>query len=104
MHSALLVAPPYLDPDWILGPDDRPGEHFPRFVHRERLPLRTIVVASRTDPWATYEQSATYASDWGAELVDAGDAGHLDTAAGYGPWPAGERLLADLLGRDPRVR
>lgn len=23
--------------------------------------------------------------------------GHLNTASGHGPWPAGERLLADLL-------
>ncbi|MFB9360579.1 alpha/beta hydrolase [Amorphoplanes nipponensis] len=34
--------------------------------------------------------------DWGAELVDAGDAGHLETASGYGPWPDGERLVAAL--------
>ncbi|MFI6762269.1 alpha/beta hydrolase [Micromonospora sp. NPDC050417] len=50
------------------------------------------------DPHATFAQVATYAAAWGAELVDAGDAGHLNTAAGYGPWLAGERLLADLLG------
>lgn len=97
VHAALLVAPPYLDPEWTPGPDDPPEERFPAVVHIGRLPFRTVVVASRTDPWATYEQSASYASGWGATLVDAGDAGHINTAAGYGPWPAGERLLADLL-------
>lgn len=98
VHAALLVTPPYLDPTWTPGPDDPPQERFPTVVHTAPLPFRAVVVASRTDPAATFEQVAAYASAWGAELVDAGDAGHLNTASGYGPWPAGERLLADLLG------
>jgi serine hydrolase len=53
-------------------------------------------VASRTDPHATFSQARDYADAWGARLVDARDAGHIATADGYGPWPAGERLLADL--------
>jgi predicted alpha/beta hydrolase family esterase len=36
------------------------------------------------------------AQAWGSSLVDAGDAGHLNTDAGYGPWPAGERMLMNL--------
>ncbi|KXK59959.1 hypothetical protein AWW66_21310 [Micromonospora rosaria] len=64
---------------------------------RARLPFRSIVVASRTDPSATVDQVHGYARDWGAELYDAGEAGHLDTASGYGPWPAGELLLRRLV-------
>jgi predicted alpha/beta hydrolase family esterase len=60
------------------------------------LPFRTILVASRTDPYTTFAQFQSYASDWGAELFDAGDAGHLGTANGYGPWPDGERLVEAL--------
>ncbi len=29
--------------------------------------------------------------------MDAGDAGHLNTASGYGPWPAGLALLREWL-------
>ncbi|MBO4210108.1 RBBP9/YdeN family alpha/beta hydrolase [Micromonospora echinofusca] len=95
VRAALLVAPPHLDPRWRPGPDDPPDE--PAWVMpRRRLPFRAVVVASRTDPWATFDQARGYAGDWGADLVDAGDAGHLDTASGYGPWPEGERLLASL--------
>ena len=36
------------------------------------------------------------AADWGAELYDAGDVGHLNPAAGYGPWPEGTKLLERL--------
>lgn len=77
--AALLVAPPF-------SPD----------LPRAKLPFKTIVVASRTDPYATFAQSQAYAEDWGAELVDAGDAGHIDTSAGYGPWPDGEHLVRSL--------
>lgn len=95
VRAALLVAPPYLDPAWRPGPGDPAGEQT-WVMPRHRLPFRTVVVASRTDPHATFEQVAGYAADWGGQLVDAGDAGHLTTADGYGPWPAGERLVADL--------
>ncbi len=95
VRAALLVTPPYLDPEWTPGPHDVPDD-VPWVMPRHRLPFRTVVVASRTDPAATFEQARGYAEDWGAELYDAGDAGHLDTAAGYGPWPAGERLVAAL--------
>jgi predicted alpha/beta hydrolase family esterase len=30
--------------------------------------------------------------------VDAGDSGHVNADAGLGPWPLGERLLAELRG------
>jgi uncharacterized protein len=78
--GALLVTPPHLDG---IGP-------------REKLPFRATLVASRTDPYTSFAQFEQFAADWGAELVDAGDAGHLETASGYGPWPAGERLVAAL--------
>ncbi|GAA1751461.1 MFS transporter [Luedemannella helvata] len=94
--AALIVAPPYLDPDWD-EPD--PTVRLPPVNRLDPLPFPTVVVASRTDPICPYERAEEMAAAWGARLVDAGDAGHLNTAAGYGPWPAGERLLADLLDR-----
>lgn len=95
VQAALLVTPPYLDPDWRPGPGDNPDFAFGA-VPRERLPFRTILVASRTDPYTTFPQFEQYAADWGAELFDAGDAGHVETASGYGPWPDGERLVDSL--------
>ena len=89
--GALLVAPP--DVLLVAPPDvDREGWAPPR----DRLPFQTIVVASRSDPHATYAWTRERAADWGADLVDAGDAGHINTASGYGPWPGGEELIARL--------
>ncbi|GIH03152.1 alpha/beta hydrolase [Rhizocola hellebori] len=86
VQAALLVTPPYVD------------KHWPSFglVPRQRLPFRTILVASHTDPYTSFAQFQRYADDWGAELFDAGEAGHLETASGYGPWPDGERLVETL--------
>ncbi|GIF95834.1 RBBP9/YdeN family alpha/beta hydrolase [Catellatospora citrea] len=95
VRAALLVTPPYIDPLWSPGPD-RPSDSVFGTVPRWPLPFRTVLVASRTDPYTTFAQFEQYAADWGAELYDAGDAGHLETADGYGPWPDGERLVAAL--------
>jgi predicted alpha/beta hydrolase family esterase len=86
------VAPPYVDPQWT----DAEGDTTDWSTLQQRLPFRAIVVASRTDPHAPFAASQALAAHWGAELVDAGDAGHIDTSSGYGPWPEGERLLATL--------
>jgi predicted alpha/beta hydrolase family esterase len=96
VRAALLVTPPYIDPAWKAEPGDHPDGGVWAPVPRARLPFRAVLVASRTDPYTTFAQFAQYAEDWGAELFDAGDAGHIETASGHGPWPDGERLVAEL--------
>jgi uncharacterized protein len=64
--------------------------------HSTPLPFLSVVVASRTDPYLSVERATEFAQAWGSSLVDAGDAGHLNTDAGYGPWPEGERILMKL--------
>ncbi|WP_203788842.1 RBBP9/YdeN family alpha/beta hydrolase [Paractinoplanes rishiriensis] len=91
VRAALLVTPPYIDG----AEPDEPGD-VPWVVPRGRLPFPAVLVASRTDPYTSFAQFEQFAADWGAELVDAGDAGHLDTAGGFGPWPDGERLVTEL--------
>jgi uncharacterized protein len=54
-------------------------------------------VASRNDPFTDFERSRVLAEAWGSRFVDAGNSGHLNADAGFGPWPLGEELLAELL-------
>lgn len=63
---------------------------------RSPLPFPSLVAASRNDPLATYERVAGMASAWGSHLVDLGGVGHLNPAAGYGPWPRAHTLLTQL--------
>ncbi|WP_281179099.1 alpha/beta hydrolase [Actinoplanes sp. NBRC 101535] len=81
VQAALLATPP-----WV-----------PELTPEQKLPFRSLLVASSNDPHATLEQSERLARDWGAEFVDAGAVGHLDSASGFGPWPQGEKLLQRLV-------
>jgi predicted alpha/beta hydrolase family esterase len=70
-----------------------------RPVPQRGLPFPSVVVASHTDEYVTFPRAEALANAWGSRLADAGEAGHLNTAAGYGPWPSGRRLLTDLIER-----
>jgi uncharacterized protein len=68
-----------------------------RPVPQSRLPFSSVVVASHTDEYVTFPRARAFADAWGSTLLDAGDAGHLNTTAGYGPWPSGRRLLTEFM-------
>jgi predicted alpha/beta hydrolase family esterase len=93
VSAALLVAP--ADVEAETAPQEVRGF---RPVPLAALPFTSVLVASRTDRSVSFARATRFAHSWGSSLVDAGDAGHLNTVAGYGPWPAGERILMDLVG------
>lgn len=91
VRAALLVAPPDVD---------RPGAHrlVRPFAPAPRRPLLfpSLLVASRTDPYATFASQTALATAWEARLIDAGDAGHINAEAGVEDWPDGIALLDRL--------
>lgn len=91
IRGALLVAPS--DP---LGPAYPAGPTGFAPVPLDRLPFRSIVVASTDDEYVTMDQARAYADAWGSEFVDAGALGHINSASGLGEWPFGYALLQDL--------
>lgn len=91
--GALLVAPADVErEDWI-SPELQDFTPMPL----GRLPFRTVVVASMNDPYMTIERARFVAKAWGAGLVNTGSCGHINVASGFGPWPAGERILDELV-------
>lgn len=90
--GAFLVAPPDLD-DTARVPEVLAGLRVPTAP----LPFASLVIASRTDPLCPYARAEAIAAAWGAPLVDAGDAGHIDAQAGFGPWPEGLMRFAGFL-------
>jgi len=66
-------------------------------IPRRPLSFPATVVASRNDPLAAFDKVAELAGAWGARLHDAGDVGHLNPAAGFGPWPEGARLWREMI-------
>lgn len=93
--GAFFVAPPD-----VANPAVRP-RHLMTFgpYPREPLPFPAIVIASRNDPYCSFEVAEDIAAAWGALFIDAGKAGHLNEAAGYGPWPEGSITFAKFLSR-----
>jgi predicted alpha/beta hydrolase family esterase len=65
-------------------------------IPRGPLPFPCIVAASRNDPLASADRISGLARDWDAHVVDAGEVGHLNPAAGFGPWPQALELIQDL--------
>ena len=64
-----------------------------------KLSFPALLVASRDDSYATYEESTERASALGATLVDAGNSGHINPDSGHGPWPEGLMRFAHYLGQ-----
>ena len=93
VRGAFLVAPPgaaatLSNP----GIDDRFAP-----LPRAPLPFPSVVVASANDPYCPLEEAEDLAYAWGAAFASAGDAGHINTESGHGPWPDGSMRLAMFL-------
>ena len=93
--GAFLVAPPDIEgiagaPEWLT-----PFGPYPR----DPLPFPSLLIASRNDPWCDFTVAEDIAAAWGSLLIDAGEAGHINADAGYGPWPEGSMAFAQFLSR-----
>ena len=93
--AAFLVAPPDLENGSTIAHLLTGFEPLPN----EPLPMPSFLVASRTDPYADFAFAERCALAWGSELVDAGDAGHINPDSGHGPWPEGLLRFGVLLKR-----
>jgi predicted alpha/beta hydrolase family esterase len=100
--GALLATPPDFESPMPEGYPTidalRAGGWLP--VPRQRLPFASIVAASRNDPLGSHERVSALAADWGSQLVDLGEAGHLNPASGYGPWPLAHAFIEQLAQPD----
>jgi len=92
--SAMLVSPS--DVDWVEHIEDPLRDFAP--MPLGRFPFRTIVAASRDDPYVKFERAQFFATEWGAELVDVGAKGHINADSRLGDWPEGLAILKRLTG------
>lgn len=61
-----------------------------------RLGIPSILIASETDPWMSLAGAREMAARLGSAFVNLGDAGHINTAAGFGPWPRAKYFVDTL--------
>lgn len=81
IKGALLVAPSDIE---------APVYTFPSTgfvpIPMERIDFKTIVVTSQDDVWVSLERATYFAEKWGSELLNIGNAGHINADSGYGEW------------------
>ncbi|MFS2224628.1 RBBP9/YdeN family alpha/beta hydrolase [Pantoea sp. B65] len=62
----------------------------------QTLPCPSLLFASRNDPLLPFTRASFWASAWGSSLTDIGEAGHINTEAGFGAWPWGLARVMDF--------
>ena len=62
-----------------------------------RIGVPSIMIGSDTDPWMPLADARELAQRFGSAFVNLGDAGHINTAAGYGPWPRAKYFIDTLV-------
>jgi uncharacterized protein len=71
-----------------------------KFAVAEQLPAGPLppghLIASRSDPWLSWTGAQQWAQRWQLELIDAGDAGHINAESGHGYWRQGWHLFQQL--------
>jgi len=62
----------------------------------DKLTTRSMMLVSRNDPLMSFKRAQFWAACWGSRLIDIGEAGHINTAAGFGEWEYGLTQLAEF--------
>ncbi len=65
-------------------------------VALQKLPFPSVLLGSRNDPYCSVERAQHFASAWGAQFVDCGERGHINSDSGLGVWPKGHAQLMAL--------
>ena len=88
VKAALLVAPPDTEREDIrqMLPGWAP-------IVLQSLPFASTVYASGNDPFCAFQRAQQFATAWGATLLDAGNAGHINAESGLGDWQAAHDQL-----------
>ncbi len=73
-----------------------------RFNAEEDVPqcalgVPSVLVASQNDPFMAYARAEHWAAVWGSELVDLGEAGHINVESGFGRWTYGKDVVLRLV-------
>jgi predicted alpha/beta hydrolase family esterase len=95
--GAFLVAPPDLS-----VPDVRaalPASMIFDAAPTGKIPFHSHLIASSNDPYCSIPAAEALAASWGATFANAGEAGHINSESGHGPWPEGLMSFGGFLAR-----
>ena len=80
-----------------------------KFEVEDRVPtsplgVPSVLVASRNDPFMSFRRAEHWASVWHSELIDIGEAGHINAESGFGRWPYGLEVVSTLVKKADQIR
>ncbi|CAL1517530.1 alpha/beta fold hydrolase [Chitinophaga sp. MM2321] len=87
----------------LVAPADAERTDFPAVasgftpIPLNKLPFKSIVVASTNDEYCTAERAAFFAAHWGSRYVKMGPKGHINADSGLRDWAKGQKLLKELV-------
>jgi uncharacterized protein len=93
IKGALLVAPSDTESE-IYPPGTTGFKPMPIY----KLPFPSIVVTSANDKYVSIDRAKYFANAWGGQLVNIGNAGHINSDSKLGFWEFGLELLKRLDG------
>ncbi|MFC0772692.1 RBBP9/YdeN family alpha/beta hydrolase [Terrimonas alba] len=92
IKGALLVGPSDVE-----APSYPPGTTGFSPMPLFRIPFPSIVIASSNDEYVTMARAKEFAMNWGSELINAGELGHINSSSGLNKWPFGKSILQKLI-------
>ena len=96
-HTARVVAA------WLVAPPDTEREDTPpnlfnwRPMVRDKLPFSSRVLASSDDPYCALDRALGLARDWGSEIEEVGQRGHINGESGLEDWSKGHEAMIQWL-------
>lgn len=60
---------------------------YAEYFHQLKIQVPATMIISENDPWLAFDDAQSLAKSWKLKPINAGQAGHINVASGYGPFP-----------------
>ncbi|MGL6387723.1 RBBP9/YdeN family alpha/beta hydrolase [Aeromonas caviae] len=101
--AAARLQPDKVSSIFIVAPADPARFGIPDEVLTGSIKVSAQLIASRNDPWMSFERAEFWSRQWQVPLFDAGEVGHINAQSGHGEWHQGLALLGALYRRAEMV-
>ena len=101
--AAARLQPDKVSSIFIVAPADPARFGIPDEVLTGSIKVSAQLIASRNDPWMSFERAEFWSRQWQVPLFDAGEVGHINAQSGHGEWHQGLALLGTLYRRAEMV-
>lgn len=92
VKAVMLVAPADVQTIALHG-----ALHSWKNIAVQKLPFKSKLVASRNDPFCSFEKAQMFANGWDADFLDAGVTGHINAESNLDEWLWGYAVLQQLI-------